>query len=383
MSRRRVRVGCQVMPITPVWSLRANVILARLLGADDIWLGDHAKSMFPQAAWRPALSPMARFIPSLDAYLDPTVTIARTVGRFGPRMGTAVTDPLRRTPADLARVWMSLHHLSRGRVVLGIGSGERENTEPIGLVLDAPVGRLEDVLVAIRAAWASSGEPLTHSGKFHQWNDAIFALPKRRGTTPPIWVAAQGPRACRVAGQHGDGWIFLVTSGFDAWLASAKQVVAGAEAAGRNPYSLVRSVIVNPLLARNQRSAEQMARQPMVQAAAMMYPGKVWAAAGATHPLGADFAGVSELDPVELEAERLAARGKQITPELIRKLFLLGTAEEVLSALRPYVDHGVNHFIIYSYAYALKPSVAVGYLVEQRRLMRLLKKLPTAAIATS
>ena len=375
MGRRRVRVGCQVMPLTPVWTLRANVALARLLGANDIWLGDHAKSMFPQAAWRPALSPTARFIPSLDAYLDPTVTIARSVGRFGPRMGTAVTDPLRRTPADLARVWMSLHHLSRGRVVLGIGAGERENTEPIGMVLDTPVGRLEDALVAIRAAWASSGEPLTHSGKFHQWNNAIFALPKRRGTTPPIWVAAQGPRACRVAGHHGDGWIFMVTSGFDAWLASAKQVVAGAEAAGRNPDSLVRSVIVNPLLVRDRQSAEEMARQPMVQAAAMMSPGKAWAAAGATHPLGADFAGVSELDPAELESERLAAHGKEITADLIQKLFLFGTAEEVLSALRPYADHGVNHFIIYSYAFALKPSVAVRYLVEQRRLMHLLKQL--------
>ena len=64
MDRRRVRVGCQVIAITPVWGLRANVILARLLGADDIWMGDHAKSLFPQAAWRPALSPMARFIPS-------------------------------------------------------------------------------------------------------------------------------------------------------------------------------------------------------------------------------------------------------------------------------------------------------------------------------
>jgi len=380
MSRSRVRVGCQVMPLTPVWSLRANVMLARVLGADDIWLGDHAKSMFPRAAWRPAFSPMARFMPSLDAYLDPTVAIARTVGHCGPRMGTAVTDPLRRTPADLARVWMSLHHLSRGRVVLGIGSGERENTEPIGLVLDAPVGRLEDVLAAIRAAWASSGEPLTHSGKFHQWNDAIFALPRRRGTTPPIWVAAQGPRACRVAGRHGDGWIFMVTSGFDAWLASAKQVVAGAEAAGRNPDSLVRSVIINPLLARNQRSAEEMARQPMVQVAAMMSPGHVWTAAGATHPLGADFAGVSELDPAELESERLAAHGKQITAELIRKLFLFGTAEEVLSTLRPYVDHGVNHFIIYSYAFALRSSVAAGYLVEQRRLMRLLKGLAAGSL---
>ena len=97
-------------------SLQANVILSRLLGADDIWLGDHTKSMFPRAAWGPAMSPAARFMPSLDAYLDPTVTIARTVGRFGPRMGTAVTDPLRRTPADLARVWMSLHHNATERL---------------------------------------------------------------------------------------------------------------------------------------------------------------------------------------------------------------------------------------------------------------------------
>lgn len=381
MSGGRVRVGCQVMPITPVWILRANVLLARLLGADDIWLGDHAKSMFPQAAWRPALSPMARFMPSLDAYLDPTVTIAQSVGRFGPPMGTAVTDPLRRTSADLARVWMSLHHLSRGRVVLGIGAGERENTAPIGLVLDAPVGRLEDVVVAIRAAWDSAGKPLTHAGKFHQWTGAIFALPKRRGTTPPIWIAAQGPRACRVAGQHGDGWLFMSTSGFDAWLAAAKHVVAGAQAAGRNPDSLVRSVIVNPLLARNHRSSEELARQPMVQAAALMYPGRVWAAAGATHPLGADFAGVSELDPAELQSERLAAHRKAITAELIRKLFLSGTAEDVVSALRPYVDHGVDHFIIYSYAFALKPAVAARYLVEQHRLIRLLKGLTADSFA--
>ena len=123
MSRGRVRVGCQVVPITPVWGLRANIIVSRLLGADDIWFGDHAKSMFPASAWRPELSPMACLVPSLDAYLDPTVTIARVVGAFGSRVGTAVTDSIRRSPADLARVWMSLHHLSRGRVVLGIGSG--------------------------------------------------------------------------------------------------------------------------------------------------------------------------------------------------------------------------------------------------------------------
>jgi phthiodiolone/phenolphthiodiolone dimycocerosates ketoreductase len=167
--------------------MRANIMRARSLGADDIWIGDQAKSMFPSWLWRTDLSPMARFVPSLDAYLDPTVTMARAAGRFRPRMGTAVTDSVRRTRADLARTWLSLHHLSRGRVVLGIGSGEVENTEPYGWALQPRVARLEDTLVAIRAAWASGGEPLTHSGRFHGWRDATFALPEWRETTPPIW----------------------------------------------------------------------------------------------------------------------------------------------------------------------------------------------------
>jgi hypothetical protein len=55
----------------------------------------------------------------------------------------------------------------------------------------------------------------------------------------------------------------------------------------------------------------------------------------------------------------------------------------VLSALQPFVNHGVNHFIIYSYAFAVKPSVAAGYLLEQRRLMRLLKKLTPGVFAVS
>ena len=119
-------MGCQVVPITPVWGLRANIVLSRLLGADDIWLGDHAKSTFPPSAFVTD----GAFGSVTGRLSRPHGDGARVVGAFGPRMGTAVTDSIRRSPADLARVWMSLHHLSRGRVVLGIGSGERENTEP-------------------------------------------------------------------------------------------------------------------------------------------------------------------------------------------------------------------------------------------------------------
>ena len=53
-------------PITPLWATRSNVASARLIGAEDIWLGDHVKSLFPSTAWSPKLSPMARFLPSLE-----------------------------------------------------------------------------------------------------------------------------------------------------------------------------------------------------------------------------------------------------------------------------------------------------------------------------
>jgi len=370
---QRVRVGCYVEPITPLWSMRANIAMSRAMGADDIWFGDHAKSMFPASAWRADISPMARLIPSLDAYLDPTVAIARSVGRLGPRMGTAVTDSVRRTPADLARVWMSLHHLSRGRAVLGIGSGEHENTVPFGLELEPRVGRLEDTLIAIRAAWESQGRPITHSGKFHRWTDATFALPTLRGTTPPIWVAGQGPRASRIAGRHGDGWLFILNAGTATWEEAAAQVVVGAQQAGRDADTMTRSVMFAPMLARDSKAADELARQPMVHAMVLTLPGQSWTAAGATHPLGVDFAGFSELDPAVFEAGQLAEHGRGITQDLLRALVPFGTADEVYDHLTPLIDQGVNHILLYSGASAVKPALAAGHMAEQRRLMAKLK----------
>jgi phthiodiolone/phenolphthiodiolone dimycocerosates ketoreductase len=362
-----------VDPITPVWATAGNIRLAQALGADDVWVGDHAKSMFPSSAWDRNISPMARFVPNLDACLDPTVAIARWAGRGGPTMGTSVTDAVRRSPADLARVWMSLHHLTRGKAILGIGSGEDENTVPVGLTPEPRVSRLTDVVEAIRAAWASGGEPLTHTGRFHEWQDATFALPHLRGTTPPIWIGAQGPKACELAGRLGDGWIFILNAGYDAWHASAARVALGARTAGRDPDALERSMFFAPLLAPKPDALRELSRAPMVRAMALTLPATVWAGAGVTHPLGETFAGFSELDPADLSPERLGDLGSVITPDLIRELMPFGTAQEVYAQVRPFIDAGVSHTIIYSAMTALKPSLAGPGTLEQRKLMRLLK----------
>lgn len=53
----------------------------------------------------------------------------------------------------------TLHLLSGGRALLGIGPGERENNEPYGIDWRRPVARFEEAVATIRALWDSNGAP--------------------------------------------------------------------------------------------------------------------------------------------------------------------------------------------------------------------------------
>jgi phthiodiolone/phenolphthiodiolone dimycocerosates ketoreductase len=77
------------------------------------------------------------------------------------RLGVAVTDTGRRNPAVTAQAAASLHLLTRGRAVLGIGTGERESNEPYGVEWSKPVARFEEAVATIRALWDSRGEMVT------------------------------------------------------------------------------------------------------------------------------------------------------------------------------------------------------------------------------
>jgi phthiodiolone/phenolphthiodiolone dimycocerosates ketoreductase len=374
----RVRVGLFFEPIAPLHTVSANIKIARVSGADDIWFADHTKSLLPTAAWDPKTNPMAKLVPDLDAYFDPAAVISRYAGAGGLTMGTCVTDAIRRTPADLARAWLSMHHLSKGRVILGIGSGEAENTVPYGLTLDKPVSRLDDTLSAIRAAWNTGSRPLDHRGPFHTWHDATFALPAWRDTHPPIWVAAQGPRASRIAGTHGDGWIHIHEN-FDYWQAGWEQVQAGAGKAGRNPHNMERSLLIATLLVPTEKDFQLACTRPTVRAFALAQRGSAWTAAGGEHPFGRDFGGFSEINPADITAQDFAKAGTALTPEIYRRLMPCGTAQDVITYLRRFTDAGVTHITILNIAPTCGIGIAAKSLLEQRRLIQQLKTIRLGA----
>src|SRR3978361_2081981 len=110
----------------------------------SIWLPDHMVSFWPDSIWTPEFTDLASASPSPHRHLDglAVASAAAVLTKTTPIVPTVV-DTVRRHPAMLAQTALTLDHLSRGRFVLGLGSGELENTVPYGFDFANTVMRFE------------------------------------------------------------------------------------------------------------------------------------------------------------------------------------------------------------------------------------------------
>src|SRR4029077_4255161 len=90
------------------------------------------------------------------------------------RLGVGVTDARRRNPAVTAQAAATLHLLTRGRAILGIGTGEREGNEPYGVDWSKPVARTIEALATIRALWGSGGQLVNRDSPYFPLRNALF-----------------------------------------------------------------------------------------------------------------------------------------------------------------------------------------------------------------
>jgi G6PDH family F420-dependent oxidoreductase len=95
-----------------------------------------------------------------------------------------------------------------GRFFLGVGTGEALNEHILGGAWPAAGVRrdmLEEAVQVIRTLWG--GELVNHRGRHYTVDRArLFTLPDE---PPPVYVAASGPEATKLAGRIGDGFISL------------------------------------------------------------------------------------------------------------------------------------------------------------------------------
>lgn len=328
--------------------------LGRLADLDSgryatVWMPDHLVSFWPDAIWTPEFTDLAEVSHSPHRYVD-ALTLAGAVAVSTERVGiaTSVIDTVRRHPVLIAQAAVTLSHLSQGRFVLGLGSGERANLVPYGFDASRTVSRFEEALQVIRAVWAAEG-PIDHHGEFFRLERARLDAELHGGTPPPVWIGASGPRMLRITGRFADGWWPTGSDGPEEYAAKLAVIRQAAEEAGRDPSSIVPAKMVMCLVGEREELRE-MLRRPMVKSLGLQLTAESYRRRGFTHPMGESWRGIQDLEPESPSRDELLRFFDEVDVDAILAGVPHGTPKEVAQAVVALHDAGARMVSILDYS---------------------------------
>ncbi|MGW6796320.1 LLM class flavin-dependent oxidoreductase [Streptomyces chartreusis] len=358
-------------------TLRSSRWTAAAGGIDTFFVADHIIGALPPSIWLPKYIAAARLIPDINAHMECWNLLGYLAGKYPRtrlRIGVAVTDSGRRNPAVTAQAAATLHLLTRGRSVLGLGPGERENNEPFGVPWDRPVARFEEAVATIRALWNSNGAIVNRDSEFFPLRDAIFTVPPYKGKRPEMWIGGQGPRMLRITGEHGDAWCPMSFAQQPADYGRGLEAVRSAASnLGRDPATITPAAVLLVLAGRSPDRLDELAASVGVRAFALCVPSSVWQRHGLEHPLGPNFSGLQDLLPHLLDHDTAMSYIDKVPPAMVRDYCLVGSPEEIRDQLAVWRDHGLRHALLLnlgSFGQSIRQAVtAVPYFVRTLRLV--------------
>jgi phthiodiolone/phenolphthiodiolone dimycocerosates ketoreductase len=370
---------CVHSRFSPDLVLTSTRALAAATGADSLWLPDHMMSVIPRSLYTADRVATTRIVPSLDACYEPWAVLGylaarNRLGRL--RLGTGCTDTARRDPSVTAQAAATLHQLSRGRAILGIGAGEGMNRTPYGVPSDRLVARFEEGVATIRALWDSRGEPVSRDSPFFPLRDAVLSVPPYRGSRPQLWIGAHGPRMRRAAARYGDAWFPGVTMDAAEYGEHLTGIRDTAADAGRNPLAIRAAKYFFVVTAYSADVVAEILDSPVVKSYALCAPADYWARHGAEHPLGAGFSGVHDLLPHTWDEKTALDYVRRVPASLIRNFVLAGTPAEILDQLAEWRDHGLAYPVLLNMG-LMQPSLRTGVLtnVAYAQMLRGIRKI--------
>jgi probable F420-dependent oxidoreductase len=254
------------------------------------------------------------------------------------KFGHCVTNPGTREPTVLASGYATLHDISDGRMVMGIGRGDSARRF---------IGQ-KPVLVAEFERRLAMIKDFMNGREVH-WNDKDLQLKWVREELPeiPMHVAGYGPKALAVAGRVGDGVIIqLADPVIVEWIMDTARKAA--EEAGRDPDALECIVCAPSHISDDIADAREQVRwfPAMVSNHVMDLIERYGFESDIPKEL-TEFVRARKFYDYEEHSRVGAKHGEFVTDEICDRFCVLGNAEQAAAKLKELEAVGVDQFNIY------------------------------------
>jgi coenzyme F420-dependent glucose-6-phosphate dehydrogenase len=284
-------------------------VLAERAGLDSVAISDHFQP------WRHSTGHAPNSLVWLGALGQATERVA---------LATSVLTPtMRYHPSIVAQSFATLACLNPGRVILGLGTGEAMNETP-ATAAEWPGAkerrmRMAESIELMRRLWTE--ERVTFEGEYYRTERAtIYDRPEQ---PVPIYVAASGPLAAKLAGRVADGFICTSGKAPELYVQLLGNVREGAEAAGRDADGIERFIEIKVSYDRDLETARTNCHW--------------WAALALS---GEEKSGVE--DPVEMERLADANLDRAHT-----RFIVTDDPQECVERIRPYAELGFDHLVFH------------------------------------
>ena len=266
------------------------------------------------------------------------------------KFGHCVTNPGTREPTVLASGYATLHDISNGRMVMGIGRGDSARRyigqQPVKVAeFERRLRMLKDFM----------------NGREVEWNGKELQLKWVRPELPdiPMWVAGYGPKALAVAGRVGDGVIIqLADPEIIQWIMQTAR--AAAAEAGRDPAELKCIVCAPSHISDDIADAREQTRWfPAMVSNHVQDLIERYGADGSVVPKAlTDFVESRKFYDYDDHSRVGAAHGEFVTDEICDRFSVLGSAAQATEKLRELESIGVDHYSVYLMTHGQEETLA-------------------------
>jgi len=179
---------------------------AEILGFDSVWAADRIVTPWRIDTPYPYSADQRFIVPADRPFLEPLTCLAFLAGCTQTiSLGMSVMVLPYRSPLYSAKIATTIDHVSRGRLILGVGVGwMAEEFEALGAPFRERGAVADEQLEVFTRLWGE--ERPSFEGRYYRFHDVGFSPKPFHGPRLPVWVGGEGLRAQRRAARHGDAW---------------------------------------------------------------------------------------------------------------------------------------------------------------------------------